>query len=166
MEQAVEQVQMMQKEVVAPSCVLLHADATMPQRGSPYAAGFDVSSVTEVVMEPFARASVPTGVAIVGVPGVYMRVAPRSGLALKQGLDVMAGVVDADYRGEIMVILVNLSNQTVKLDAKTRIAQLIPTKYDMSPLNAITKEEFARLKEMDPSVRGEAGFGSTGVAAL
>ena len=151
---------------IALSCVALHAEATLPRRATAYSAGFDVCSIGDVVIEPYQRVSVPTGIAIAGVPGVYMRVAPRSGLALKQNLDVMAGVVDADYRGEIMVILVNLSNQAVKLGTKTRIAQLIPTKYDMSPLNAITKEDFARLKEMDPSVRGEAGFGSTGVAAL
>lgn len=150
----------------APRCVLLEAEATPPTRATPHAAGFDVCSVGAIVIEPRQRVNVPTGIAIAGVPGVYMRVAPRSGLALKQGIDVMAGVVDSDYRGEIGVILVNLSDEIVRLAAKTRIAQLIPTKYDTTDLAVVSKEEWIRLKETDPSPRGEGGFGSTGIGAL
>jgi len=147
---------------LAPLCVLLEEGATAPKRATPQAAGFDVSSINAVVLQPFERVGVPTGIAIAGVPGVYMRVAPRSGLALKKGLHVMAGVIDADYRGELVVVLVNLSNETVHLDAKTRIAQLIPTKYDTTDLNVVSKEEFSKL---EPSVRDQGGFGSTGVEA-
>ena len=97
---------------------------------------------------------VPTGLAAEIPPGFYGRVAPRSGLAVKHGIDVLAGVIDADYRGELKVPLINLGQQTVSFDAGERIAQLI--------IVPVVQAQFEIVDEFVASDRGEGGFGSTG----
>ena len=86
-------------------------------------------------------------------PGFYGRVAPRSGLAAKQGLDVLAGVIDSDYRGEICCVLYNTGDETITLSAGSKICQLI--------LEQIVTPEAAWVADLDATARGAGGFGST-----
>src|SRR3954465_9279243 len=99
--------------------------ATLPQRGSASAAGLDLHSIEPVCLSPHERVLVPTGLAVAIPEGYYGRIAPRSGLATKKGIDVLAGVIDADYRGEVLCLLYNTGNEPVELAAKTKICQLI-----------------------------------------
>ena len=132
----------------------LHSDAILPERGSPCAAGLDLSSIDVVRLSPNERALVRTGLAVAIPEGFYGRLAPRSGLATRQGIDVLAGVIDADYRGEIQCLLHNTSNEIVELPAGTRICQLIIEKI-ITPT-----AEWA--DDLTDTKRGGRGFGSTG----
>ena len=134
----------------------LHPEARLPTRGSPLAAGLDLYSVERVTLRPGARAAVRTGLAVAIPSGFYGRVAPRSGLAVKSGLDTLAGVVDADYRGEILCALVNHGDASVEIEVGTRVAQLI--------VEAIALPEPVWADDLDETERGAGGFGSTGVA--
>ena len=96
----------------------------------------------------------PTGLAVAIPAGFYGRVAPRSGLAVKKGLDVLAGVIDSDYRGEICVVLYNTGDETIHLPAGSKICQLI--------IEQIITPEGAWAMDLDETVRGAGGFGSTG----
>ena len=87
--------------------------AVLPNRGSDFAAGLDICSIEDLNIQPHQRALARTGLAVAIPHGFYGRVAPRSGLAAKQGLDVLAGVIDSDYRGELRVILQNGGSQPV-----------------------------------------------------
>src|SRR6185437_7420712 len=91
--------------------------AVLPQRGSALAAGLDVCCIEELEIAPKQRVKARTGLAVAIPPGFYGRVAPRSGLAAKHGLDVLAGVIDSDYRGEIVCVLLNTGDETIKLPA-------------------------------------------------
>ena len=134
----------------------LHPAAKLPARGSADAAGLDLFAVEEVTLEARGgRAMVRTGLSVAIPRGFYGRVAPRSGLAARHGLDVLAGVIDSDYRGEIMCALVNHGAQTLTLEAGQRIAQLI--------VEAIITPEPAWADALDETARGAGGFGSTGV---
>ena len=104
---------------------LLHDHATMPRRGSQKAAGFDVTACESIVIPAGERRSIPTGVDIACPKGSYARVAPRSGLSIKNSLDIGAGVIDADYRGEVKVVLVNNRKQDYHVETGARIAQII-----------------------------------------
>ena len=128
--------------------------ATLPARGSSHAAGLDLHSIEDVTLAPGQRALIATGLAASIPVGFYGRVAPRSGLATKQGLDVMAGVIDADYRGEIRCLLYNAGDEPIVLPAQTKICQLIIEKI-ITP-TAVWSDE---ISETD---RGSGGFGSTG----
>lgn len=132
----------------------LVTNATLPTRGSSLAAGLDLYSTEPVRLSPKQRALVRTGLAVAVPEGYYGRIAPRSGLATKNGLDVLAGVIDADYRGEIQCLLYNTGEETVELPAQTKICQLIIEKI-VTPA-AVWADE---LPETD---RGASGFGSTG----
>src|SRR5207237_6088385 len=106
----------------------LHSLATLPTRGSKFSSGLDLYSVDDVIIKPGQREMIKT-VSAVSIPyGFYGRIAPRSGLAVKHGLDILAGVIDSDYRGEILCILINLGKQDYKVTIGTRIAQLIVEK--------------------------------------
>ena len=126
----------------------------LPQRGSALAAGLDVCSIDDVEIGPKARAMVKTGLAVAIPPGFYGRVAPRSGLAAKNGLDVLAGVIDSDYRGEICCLLYNTSDEVIKLAAGSKICQLI--------IEQIITPEATWATDLDETKRGAGGFGSTG----
>lgn len=129
-------------------------NAQLPSRGSTKAAGYDLYSTESMVILPGRRAVVPTGISI-GMPeGCYGRIAPRSGLAVKHGIQVGAGVVDADYTGELKVVLFNHDVQPYVIKTGYRIAQLI-LEQNITP----TIEEVYSIEE---SVRGDGGFGSTG----
>jgi dUTP pyrophosphatase len=132
--------------------------AILPTRGSEFAAGLDLSAAEAKTIPAGGRALVPTDLAIACPPGTYARVAPRSGLAYKYGIDVGAGVVDADYRGPVGVILFNFGEHEFQVNHGDRIAQLI--------LEQIALPEVHECIGELPLVgdRGAAGFGSTGVA--
>jgi dUTP pyrophosphatase len=134
----------------------LHPAARLPARGSADAAGLDLFALEEVTLEARGgRALVGTGLSVAIPRGFYGRVAPRSGLAVRHGLDVLAGVIDSDYRGEIMCALVNHGAETLTLEAGQRVAQLI--------VEAIITPEPAWADALDETARGRGGFGSTGV---
>jgi dUTP pyrophosphatase len=134
------------------------ADLPLPQRASPDAAGFDLCAAVaaHVVLAPGARALIPTGFAIALPEGWEAQVRPRSGLALKHGVTVLnsPGTVDADYRGEIGVILVNHGAAPYVVTRGSRVAQLV-----IARVATVVFREVAALPE---SARGAGGFGSTG----
>ena len=107
---------------------LLSDQARAPTKGSAFAAGHDLYSARHVVIPARGRARVDTDISIAVPAGTYGRVAPRSGLAAKHGIDTMAGVIDADYRGQVGVILANLSETDFEVNVGDRIAQLIVEK--------------------------------------
>jgi len=129
--------------------------ATLPQRNSQDAAGYDLSSAKDLVVPAGGKALVLTDLAISMPKGVYGRIAPRSGLAWKYHIDVGAGVIDQDYRGNVGVVLFNHSKEDFKISIGDRIAQLILEKYKI-----VDVEEVNDLMETN---RGTGGFGSTGI---
>lgn len=135
------------------------AGLPLPAYASQDAAGADVCAALEadLVLRPGARAAVPTGLCVEIPQGYEMQVRPRSGLALRDGIGLLnsPGTIDADYRGEIKVILVNHGNQDVMVRRGDRIAQLV-----VAP---VVSAVFEDAETLTPSERGEAGFGSTGV---
>mmetsp|Transcript_16270 Transcript_16270/g.24608 ORF Transcript_16270/g.24608 Transcript_16270/m.24608 type:complete len:210 (-) Transcript_16270:548-1177(-) len=135
---------------------LLSDKATIPTRGSPESAGLDLSSAESVTIPSGQRKVVKTDLSIACPQGTYARIAPRSGLAVKHGLDVGAGVVDADYRGPVGVVLFNLGENDYTVQPGDRIAQLI--------LEQICMADVVTVDSLDETQRGSAGFGSTGVS--
>ena len=131
----------------------------LPQYATELAAGTDVRSANDepIVLKPLQRAMVPTGLFVEIPAGYEIQVRPRSGLAAKKGVTVLnaPGTIDADYRGEICVILVNLSAENFVIEKGERIAQLVLARHER-----IDWEESGSLSE---SERGAGGFGSTGV---
>lgn len=132
----------------------LHPDAILPVRGSAEACGLDIFSVEDVIINAGERKAIHTGFAVAIPSGFYGRVAPRSGLALKSGIDVMAGVIDSDYRGEVLCLLINLAATDFKVSAGDRIAQLI--------IEQVAIAEPAWVDDLSATGRGAMGFGSTG----
>src|SRR5215471_16959998 len=99
--------------------------ATLPTRGSSASAGLDLYSIEDITIEPRQRVLARTGLAVAVPVGFYGRVAPRSGLAVKNGLDVLAGVIDSDYRGELCCALLNTGDESLSLPQGSRLSQLI-----------------------------------------
>ncbi len=128
--------------------------AKLPTRGSAFSAGYDLYASKETVIPARGKGLVKTDLAIAVPAGTYGRVAPRSGLASKHFIDTGAGVVDADYRGPLMVLLFNHSDADFPVAAGDRIAQLV--------VERICTPEVVEVQELDESVRGAGGFGSTG----
>ena len=130
----------------------------LPGYATAFAAGLDVRANNEepIVLQPLGRAMVPTGLFLEIPAGYEVQVRPRSGLAAKKGITVpnAPGTIDADYRGEVCVILVNLSNEPFTVERGERIAQLVLARHEV-----IEWEEVAELAASD---RGAGGFGSTG----
>ena len=143
-----EQLEVVQVKKVRP-------DAYIPTRESEFAAGADLYAVEATEIPPGKRAIIPTGIAVAFSNDVYLRIAPRSGLAWKNGVDVLAGVVDSDYRGELKVILVNHSDENFTVSPGDRIAQMILEKVKVSV--------FEEVRSLSDTGRGSEGFGSTGV---
>ncbi|MEP6742388.1 MAG: dUTP diphosphatase [bacterium] len=128
--------------------------AVLPERGSSLAAGLDIYSIEGLTIEPGRRVLARTGLAVAIPEGHYGRIAPRSGLAMRTGLDVLSGVIDADYRGEIGCLLYNTGDDAIHLPAQSKICQLIVEKIIMpTPVWA---------DEINETDRGSGGFGSTG----
>mmetsp|Transcript_5011 Transcript_5011/g.7862 ORF Transcript_5011/g.7862 Transcript_5011/m.7862 type:complete len:221 (-) Transcript_5011:119-781(-) len=136
---------------------LLSDKATLPTRGSPESAGLDLSSSESVTIPSGQRRVVKTDLSIACPQGTYARIAPRSGLAVKHGIDVGAGVVDADYRGPVGVVLFNFGDADYEVQPGDRIAQLI--------LEQVCMADVVQVDALDETQRGSAGFGSTGVVS-
>lgn len=129
-----------------------------PAYATEMSAGMDLkANITEaVLLEPLQRAMIPTGIYLALPEGTEAQVRPRSGLAAKFGISVLnaPGTIDADYRGEVKVILVNLSNEPFTVNPGERIAQLVLARYE--------RIEWDEVETLDETCRGEGGFGSTG----
>jgi len=129
-----------------------------PAYATPQSAGMDLKANIDepIVMAPLERAMVPTGLSIELPDGYEAQIRPRSGLAAKFGVTVTnaPGTIDADYRGEIKVLLVNLSKEPFTVNPGERIAQMVIARYE--------KIEWEEVAELGESLRGEGGFGSTG----
>ncbi|HYW73992.1 MAG TPA: dUTP diphosphatase [Pyrinomonadaceae bacterium] len=132
----------------------LDPQAILPERGSLHAAGLDLHSIEPVRLMPGQRALVRTGLAVAIPGGHYGRVAPRSGLATRSGIDVLAGVIDADYRGEIQCLLYNTGAEAIELPSQSKICQLI--------IEKIITPAAEWVEELTETTRGAQGFGSTG----
>ena len=138
--------------------VLISAPSELiPTMGNPGDAGYDLRSAIEMNLEPGERFLVPTGVKVAIPSGYVGLVHPRSGLAIKSGITVLnaPGTIDSGYRGEIMVPLINHSTEVFEIKKGDRIAQIIFQSYE--------QVSFAEVSELPGSLRGDAGFGSTGV---
>jgi len=135
----------------------LSAHAVAPARASAGAAGYDLCAAYDGVVPARGRALLKTDVAVAVPAGTYGRVAPRSGLALKSGIDVGAGVIDEDYRGNVGVILFNHGEADFAVRAGDRIAQLV--------LERIAVADVLVVEALDDTARGAGGFGSTGVSS-
>lgn len=131
----------------------------LPQYSTPDSAGMDLrASLSEpVTLAPMQRALIPTGIYIALPKGYECQIRPRSGLALKHGVTVLnsPGTIDADYRGEIGVLLVNLSNEPFVITEGERIAQMVIARHEQG--------QFEVVDELDQTERGEGGYGHTGV---
>lgn len=128
--------------------------ASKPTRANPFDAGYDLYAADSYTVEPGKRQLIKTGISVAIPEGYYGRVAPRSGLAYKHGIDVLAGVIDATYRGDIGVILQNLGNAEFKIAIGDRVAQLI--------IERCYEAEWELTDKLPDTVRGAGGFGSTG----
>ncbi len=134
----------------------LSSSATLPIRGSAGAAGYDLSSASDSVVPARGKALIPTDLSICVPSGTYGRIAPRSGLAWKNSIDVGAGVIDEDYRGPVGIILFNHSDLDFNIKKGDRIAQLILEKIQIAPVKEVA--------DLDETKRGSDGFGSTGLS--
>lgn len=131
----------------------------LPEYATPLSAGMDLRANIgeDIVLRPMERRIVPTGLYIALPAGYEAQVRPRSGLALKHGITVLnsPGTIDADYRGEIGVLLINLSDKNFVITDGERIAQMVIARHEQG--------EFEIVDELDTTERGEGGYGHTGV---
>jgi dUTP pyrophosphatase len=134
--------------------VEVSGEGAAPAYGSAAAAGADLRAAEDVTLGPGERTAVATGLHVAIPPGHVGLVWPRSGLAVKHGLDTLAGVVDSDYRGEVRVVLVNHGRDPVVLARGDRIAQLL--------IQRVERADFKRVESLETTSRGTGGFGSTG----
>ncbi len=138
------------------------ADLPLPAYATASSAGMDVLAAinADMTLQPFERALVPTGIAIALPQGFEAQIRPRSGLALKHGISLVntPGTIDADYRGEIKVLLINLGQEPFTVTRGMRLAQMV-----VAPFTQAAWQEVASLDETE---RGQGGFGSTGIKAV
>ena len=138
--------------------IINHSPYPCPAYATTQSAGLDLKANLEqpVLLKPLQRALIPTGLFIALPAGYEAQVRPRSGLAIKHGVTVLntPGTVDADYRGEVCVILVNLSDQPFEVVPGERIAQMVVARHE--------QVEWEQVEELDATERGAGGFGSTG----
>lgn len=137
---------------------LPHGDGLpVPAYATEHAAGMDVVSAEDVILPPGGRHAVSTGFAMAIPAGYEVQVRPRSGLALKHGISLpnTPGTIDADYRGELKIIMINLGSEAFEIARGDRIAQLVA-----APVQAAV---FAEVDSLDDTARGSGGFGSTGI---
>lgn len=132
---------------------------SLPEYATTHSAGMDLMAAIaeDIVIKPGERKLVPTGIAIALPDGYEAQIRPRSGLALKNGITVLntPGTIDADYRGEIGVILINLGNQDFTVSREMRIAQMVIAPY--------IQANMVKVEDLDSTERGTGGFGSTGL---
>jgi dUTP pyrophosphatase len=138
----------------------LHSDSVYPKYNYPTDSGFDLHSVEEVIIPPFGRALVPTGLSFQFEEGLEIQVRPKSGLAINQGLTVLntPGTVDQGYSGEIKVIIFNTNNSTVTIPKGMKIGQAV-----LCPVLNGKFVTFENVDELNDTDRGNNGFGSTGI---
>ncbi|KAK1241568.1 hypothetical protein MKX08_001542 [Trichoderma sp. CBMAI-0020] len=132
----------------------LSPQGRLPTRGSAFAAGYDVYAARDTIVPARGKVLVDTDISIAVPAGTYGRIAPRSGLASKHFIDTGAGVIDADYRGPVKVLLFNHADADYEIKEGDRIAQLV--------LERIVTPDVVEVEELEESVRGVGGFGSTG----
>ncbi len=145
-----------QGQIVVELPVIVEGEGVAPAYATEQAAGMDLRSTEEITLKPLERTLAKTGLKLAIPPGFEGQIRPRSGLALKRGISMVnsPGTIDSDYRGEIGVILINLSDSIVQLEKGERIAQLV-----ICPVARATVKVVTSLEETE---RGEGGFGSTG----
>ena len=135
---------------------LLSSKARLPQKGSPFSAGYDLYSSETKIIPAKDKALVSLDISMAIPIGCYGRIAPRSGLAVKKFIDVGAGVIDSDYRGQVKVLLFNFGTEDFEVKEGDRIAQLV--------IEKIALTNIVQVESLDSTQRGEGGFGSTGVS--
>jgi len=135
--------------------VRLSASARTPFKGSAQAAGFDLYASAGTIIKARNKAIIPTDLIILVPEGTYGRIAPRSGLAANHFIDVGAGVIDADYRGPLNILLFNHSDEPFQINAGDRIAQLVCEK--------IVYPQLLEVQNLDQTIRGASGYGSSGI---
>jgi dUTP pyrophosphatase len=138
--------------VPLPACV--GESGSLPEYSTTGAAGADLRASDALTIAPGARAAVPTALRLQIPAGHVGLVWPRSGLAVRQGVDTLAGVIDSDYRGEVRVVLVNHGEETFRIEKGDRIAQLL--------VQPVARATFVAVASVDETDRGEGGFGSSG----
>lgn len=129
-------------------------DGVPPSRSTAHAAGADLHAAEDLTLAPGERRLVPTGLRVAIPPGHAGLVWPRGGIAVRDGIDTMAGVIDSDYRGEVRVLLINHGREPFRIRRGDRIAQLL--------VQRVEPAEFVPADGLPESARGEGGFGSTG----
>lgn len=138
--------------------ILNNSQHPNPAYSTEFSSGMDLrANINEnIIIEPFGRKLIPTGLFLEIPEGYEAQIRPRSGLALKKGISVLntPGTIDSDYRGEIGVILINLSNQEVEIEPGERICQMVFSKYE--------KAELTNVDSISNTERGNGGFGHTG----
>lgn len=138
--------------------IVNHSSNLLPYYSTDLSAGMDLRAnlEEEVILKPFERKLIPTGLFIELQKGYEAQVRPRSGLAIKKGITVLnsPGTIDADYRGEIMVVLINLSQEDFVIRHGERIAQMVVASHE--------KVEWTAVEELQETERGDGGFGHTG----
>ena len=134
--------------------VLAESGSALPEYASPGAAGADLRASEALEIPPGGRAAVPTGLRLAIPPGFVGLIWPRSGLAVRHGIDTLAGVIDSDYRGEVRVVLQNHGREPFRIAPGDRIAQLL--------VQPVVRAAFAHGDSLADTERGEGGFGSTG----
>lgn len=146
----------MNKEVLQINVKKLSENATVPTQGTAFAAGYDLYAAEDALVVCGTRKLIKTNISMEITPGYYGRIAPRSGLAYKNGIDILAGVIDSDYRGDIGVILYN-TDKNIDFSVKKgdRIAQIIFEACYTATLN--------NIDILDNTLRQAGGFGSTGI---
>lgn len=132
----------------------LNDDSILPSRGTKHSAGLDLFSPLSIDVSPMERVLIKLNISIELPDGTYGHILPRSGLALKNGIHIGAGVVDSDYRGNVGVLLFNLSNEVFHVNKGDRIAQMVIKRYE-----SLDVEEIFSNTDTE---RGNGGFGSTG----
>ena len=136
----------------------LSENAVLPVRGSGLAAGYDLASAEDIVVPARGKAIAKTDLAMAIPLGHYGRIAPRSGFSWKKHTDIGAGVIDADYRGNVGVVIFNHSDQDISVSQGDRVAQLIIEQISTPVVEDVEGD-------LDDTQRGEGGFGSTGMAS-
>jgi len=135
-----------------------YGEIKLPEYITPQSAGMDIyaANLEPIIIEPFMTVAIPTGIAIELPDGYEAQIRPRSGLALKHGITLLnsPGTIDPDYRGEIKVIMTNISNTPFQVKYPDRIAQMIISRFE--------RIEWSVSDELDSTVRGDGGFGHTG----
>jgi dUTP pyrophosphatase len=138
--------------------IVNHSQHPLPAYETAYSTGMDIRAFLQqsLVLKPLERALVPTGLFIELPPGHEAQVRPRSGLAIKKGISVLntPGTIDSDYRGEVKVILINLSSENVEIADGDRIAQMIISRHE--------KADWEQVDKLAETARGSGGFGHTG----